>query len=324
LKRVFHKGVLLLKIEIFIQHLINGLSLGLLYALIAVGYTMVYGILKLINFAHGEIFMMSIFFTFYAITLFGLPWWLGMAVGIVGAALLGMSVDKIAYKPLRNAPRISALITAIGVSMFLQSLAIVIFGGIPESFRNVFPEFFTKIFTIGGEVIEARGREIVVNAIRIPSITIITFVVTLITFLILWFILYRTKAGMAMRAVSMDTKAVSLMGISVNKTISMTFALGSALAAVGGILWVGKYPQVWPMIGFMPGLKAFVAAVIGGIGSVAGAVIGGILLGLIEILTVGLMPQMAGYRDAFAFILLIVLLSFKPSGIMGKKELVKV
>lgn len=268
--------------------------------------------------------MMSIFFTFYAITLFGLPWWLGMAVGIVGAALLGMSVDKIAYKPLRNAPRISALITAIGVSMFLQSLAIVIFGGIPESFRNVFPEFFTKIFTIGGEVIEARGREIVVNAIRIPSITIITFVVTLITFLILWFILYRTKAGMAMRAVSMDTKAVSLMGISVNKTISMTFALGSALAAVGGILWVGKYPQVWPMIGFMPGLKAFVAAVIGGIGSVAGAIIGGILLGLIEILTVGLMPQMAGYRDAFAFILLIVLLSFKPSGIMGKKELVKV
>lgn len=304
--------------------MINGLSLGLLYALIAVGYTMVYGILKLINFAHGEIFMMSIFFTFYAITLFGFPWWLGMVVGIAGSALLGMSVDKIAYKPLRNAPRISALITAIGVSMFLQSLAIVIFGGVPESFRNVFPSFFSKIYTIGGEVIQKRGREIVINAIRIPSITLITFAVTLLTFGILWFILYKTKVGMAMRAVSMDTQAVALMGISVNRTIGMTFALGSAIAAVGGILWVGKYPQVWPMIGFMPGLKAFVAAVIGGIGSVAGAVIGGILLGLIEILTVGLMPQMAGYRDAFAFILLIVLLSLKPSGIMGKKELVKV
>jgi len=316
--------VLLLKIEILLQHVINGLSLGLLYALIAVGYTMVYGILKLINFAHGEIFMMSTFFTFYAITLFGLPWWLGMLVGIAGAALLGMSVDQIAYKPLRAAPRISALITAIGVSMFLQSLAIVIFGGIPESFRTVFPDFFNKIYTIGGEVIVNRGREIVVNAIRIPSITIITFVVTLFTFFILWFILYRTKAGLAMRAVSMDTKAVALMGISVDQTIGLTFALGSALAAIGGILWVGKYPQVWPMIGFMPGLKAFVAAVIGGIGSVTGAIVGGILLGLIEILAVGLMPQMAGYRDAFAFILLILLLSFKPSGIMGKKELVKV
>lgn len=313
-----------MKVEVFIQLLINGLSLGLLYALIAVGYTMVYGILKLINFAHGEIFMMSIFFTFYAITGAGMPWWLGMIVGIAGGALLGMLVDKIAYKPLRNAPRISALITAIGVSMFIQSLAIVLFGGIPESFRRVYPDFFNKIFTIGGEIIEKRGREIVINAVRIPSITLITFAVTAVTFVILWFILYRTKAGMAMRAVSMDTKAVALMGISVDRIIGMTFALGSALAAIGGIMWVGKYPQVWPMIGFMPGLKAFVAAVIGGVGSVSGAVIGGLILGLIEILAVGMMPQMAGYRDAFAFIILIVLLSFKPSGIMGKKELVKV
>jgi branched-chain amino acid transport system permease protein len=188
----------------------------------------------------------------------------------------------------------------------------------------VYPDFFNKIFTIGGEIIEKRGREIVINAVRIPSITLITFAVTAVTFVILWFILYRTKAGMAMRAVSMDTKAVALMGISVDRIIGMTFALGSALAAIGGIMWVGKYPQVWPMIGFMPGLKAFVAAVIGGVGSVSGAVIGGLILGLIEILAVGMMPQMAGYRDAFAFIILIVLLSFKPSGIMGKKELVKV
>jgi len=312
-----------LNIQIFFQHFINGLSLGALYALIAVGYTMVYGILKLINFAHGEIFMMGIFFTYFAISS-GMPWWLGMAAGIAGAALLGMLIDKIAYKPLRNAPRISALITAIGMSIFLQSLAIVIFGGIPKSFRGVYPEFFNKIFIFGGEVVEKRGREIVINATRVPNITIITFVVTLITFLVLWLILFKTKTGMAMRAIAMDTKAVALMGINVNQVIGLTFALGSALAAVGGILWAGKYPQVWPMMGFIPGLKAFVAAVIGGIGSVSGAIVGGVLLGLIEIVSVGLFPQFAGYRDALAFVLLIVILSFRPAGLMGKKEIVKV
>ncbi|HPE68426.1 MAG TPA: branched-chain amino acid ABC transporter permease [Thermotogota bacterium] len=313
-----------MKLQLLVQHMINGLSLGALYALLAVGYTMVYGILKLINFAHGEIFMMGAFFTYFSITLFGFPWWLGMLAGIAGAALLGLLVDQIAYRPLRKAPKISALITAVGVSIFLQSLAIVVFGGVPKSFRGVYPAFFDKIFIIGGEIVEKRGRQVIVNGIRIPAMTIITFAVTGLALLLLWYILFRTRTGMAMRAIAMDSRAVSLMGINGNRIIALTFALGSAMAAVGAILWVGKYPQVWPIMGFMPGLKAFVAAVIGGIGSVSGAVIGGILLGFIEILAVGIMPSLAGYRDVFAFILLILLLSFKPNGIMGKKNLVKV
>ncbi len=283
-----------------IQNIFNSLSLGGLYALIAVGYTMVYGILRLINFAHGDIFMMGTYFAFYAITAFFLPWYLGFLMAILITGLLGFSIEKIAYRPLRNAPRISSLITAIGMSFFLESFAVVVFGGIPKSF-NVYPKFFSDIILIGQS--------------RIPLLTFITIGVTFFLFLILWWILYKTKIGLAMRAISVDIPATSLMGANVNNIISTTFVLGSAFAAVAGILWAMKYPQVQPYMGFTPGLKAFIAAVIGGIGSIQGAIVGGFLLGFLEIMIVGFFPSLAGYRDVFAYVVLIAILMFRPTGI---------
>lgn len=308
----------------FLQNLINGLSLGSLYALIAIGYTMVYGILKLINFAHGDVFMMAVYFAFFLVTLFNVPWFIAAILAILGAALLGFMIDRVAYKPIRNAPRISALITAIGVSFFLESLAVVVFSGIPKSYRNVFPASLNKMIIIGGEKATKFGREVTLGGLRFPVISVLTIIATAVFLVLLWWIIYKTKIGMAMRAVALDIPTTALMGVNVNTVIGFTFALGSGLAAVGGILWAIRYPQVWPYMGFIPGLKAFVAAVFGGIGSVPGAVLGGLVLGLTEILVVGFFPTMAGYRDAFAFLLLIVILSIKPSGLLGKKEIVKV
>ncbi len=283
-----------------VQNFFNSLSLGGLYALIAVGYTMVYGILRLINFAHGDIFMMGTYFAFYAITLFLLPWWLGFLVAIFITGLLGYSIEKIAYRPLRNAPRISSLITAIGVSFFLESFAVVVFGGIPKSF-NVYPKFFSEMLVMG--------------KIRIPILTFITIIVTALLFLFLWGLLYKTKTGLAMRAIAVDIPTTSLMGANVNNVISITFIVGSSFAAVAGILWAMKYPQVQPYMGFTPGLKAFIAAVIGGIGSIQGAIVGGFLLGFLEIMIVGFFPGLAGYRDVFAYVTLVIILMFRPTGI---------
>ncbi len=283
-----------------IQDLINGILLGGLYALIAVGYTMVYGILRLINFAHGDILMMGVYFAFYFISAFTMPWWLGFIVGIVGAGALGFMVERVAYRPLRNAPRISSLITAIGMSFFLESLAVVVFGGIPKSF-NLYPKFFSRILIIGHT--------------RIQVLTFFILGVTLLLMLALVWLLYKTKIGIAMRAISVDIPTTSLMGANVDNIISLTFIIGSMLAATSGIMWAMRYPQVQPYMGFVPGLKAFIAAVIGGIGSVPGALVGGFLLGMVEILIVGLFPNLAGYRDAFAYVILIVLLMFRPSGI---------
>ncbi len=284
----------------FAQNLINGTLLGGLYALIAIGYTMVYGILRLINFAHGDILMWGVYFALYAVVAFSMPWWLGFIVGIALAGALGFSVEKVAYRPLRNAPRISALITAIGVSFFLESLAVVVFGGIPKSF-NIYPKFF-NITLIFGKL----------------RIQVLTFFILGVTFLLLFgvlWLLYRTKTGIAMRAIATDIPTTSLMGANVDNIISLTFIIGSMLAATSGIMWAMRYPQVQPYMGFVPGLKAFIAAVIGGIGSVPGALVGGFLLGMTEILVVGFFPNLAGYRDVFAYVILIVLLMFKPTGI---------
>lgn len=283
-----------------IQNVFNSFALGSLYALIAVGYTMVYGILRLINFAHGDIFMMGTYFAFYAIAMFLLPWWLGFLVAIFITGLLGFSIEKIAYRPLRNAPRISSLITAIGMSFFLESFAVVFFGGIPKSF-NVYPKIFSDVVLIGKT--------------RIPLLTFITIGVTFLLFLVLWWILYKTKMGLAMRAISIDIPTTSLMGANVNSVISITFVIGSSFAAVAGILWAMKYPQVQPYMGFTPGLKAFIAAVIGGIGSVQGAIVGGFLLGFLEIMLVGFFPSLAGYRDVFAYVVLVIILMVRPTGI---------
>jgi branched-chain amino acid transport system permease protein len=288
----------------FLQHLANGLSLGSLYALIAIGYTMVYGILRLINFAHGEIFMVGAYLAFYLMTLFVLPWFAAFIVALGITCILGMGVEKIAYRPLRDHPRISVMISAIGASFFIQNLAIVVFGGRPKTFPV--PDLFNRIISIGD--------------VKIVSITFMIPIITFIALAILLFIVNKTKTGMAMRAVSTDHETARLMAIDVDKIISITFAIGSTLAAIGGIMWGLKYPQLLPVMGLVPGLKCFIAAVVGGIGNIKGAVLGGFLLGLMEIMIIAFLPALSGYRDAFAFILLIVILLVRPSGILGSAK----
>lgn len=294
--------------NIFMQHLTNGISLGSLYALIAIGYTMVYGILRLINFAHGDIFMVALYVVFYGMALFSLPWYAAAALSIVVSVVLGMSIEKLAYKPLRKASKISVLISAIGASFLLENLAVVIFGGRPKAFPV--PPSLNRIFVIGG-----------------VSISLVTFIIPVIATGLLIGLVYfinHTKTGMAMRAVSKDYEAASLMAIDVDRIISMTFALGSMLAGVGGIMWGLKYPQITPLMGMMPGMKCFIAAVIGGIGNIRGAVLGGLILGIGEIMIVALLPALTGYRDAFAFVLLIAILLVKPAGLLGENITEKV
>jgi len=287
----------------FIQHFLNSLTLGSLYALIAIGYTMVYGILRLINFAHGEIFMLGAYFVFWGLTLVNLPWPVAMVLSIVVTAGLGMLVDQIAYRPLRDAPRISALISAIGVSFFLQNVAIVFFQAIP---REVYrPQWLEEPIIMGG--------------VRVLPLTLFVPVLSFLLMMGLVYIVYRTKTGLGMRAISRDIETSYLMGVPVNRVIAVTFGIGSALAAASGIMWALRYPQLQPIMGVVPGFKAFIAAVFGGIGSIQGAVIGGLVLGFIEIMTVAFFPELAGYRDAFAFILLILILLVKPTGLLGAK-----
>ena len=293
---------------IFLQNLANGISLGSLYALIAIGYTMVYGILRLINFAHGDIIMVAAYAAFFGIAVFHMPMYLSFIIAIALTTLIGMAIERGAYKPLRNSPRISIMISAIGVSFFLENLATVLFTGRPKAFPSY--NIFSDVVNLGG--------------VSIVKITFYIPVVTLILLAILLYLVNKTKTGMAMRAVSKDYEASSLMGIDINGIISFTFGIGSALAAVGGIMWSLKYPQVQPTMGMMPGLKCFIAAVIGGIGNISGAVVGGFLLGIGEIMLVAFLPYLSGYRDAFAFVILIVILLFKPTGIMGEKIAEKV
>ena len=291
-------------LTLFLQHLVNALALGSLYALIAIGYTMVYGILRLINFAHGDVFMLGAYLAFYGVALFLLPWWATFLIAIVFTALFGIALERAAYRPLRDSPRISVMISAIGASFLIESLAVVLFGGRPKGVAV--PDVMDVRLALGG-----------------VSVMSVSLVIPLSTFAILGVLLWvvhRTKTGMAMRAVATDLDAARLQAIDVNRIISFTFGAGSLLAAWGGILWSYKYPQLNPLMGIMPGLKCFIAAVVGGIGNILGAVLGGFLLGVIELMVIAFLPTLSGYRDAFAFVLLIVVLLVKPSGLLGSRQ----
>ena len=289
----------------FLQQLINGISLGSIYALIALGYTMIYGILKLINFAHGDIYMVGAYVGFYAVTMTKMSIIPALIISMVVTGLLGILVEKIAYKPLRKAPRISLLITAIGVSFFLEYTSMYFVSPTPRTFPNVIDSLSLNIgsFVINGQ-------------------QLLIFIITVILMVLLTYIVLKTKMGKAMRAVSFDTETAQLMGINADRVISFTFGIGSALAAAGGVLVGVYYNSIDPLMGIMPGLKAFVAAVLGGIGSIPGAMTGGIVLGVIEALVSGFISST--FRDAAAFAILILVLLFKPSGIFGKNTNEKV
>ncbi|MCC6955682.1 MAG: branched-chain amino acid ABC transporter permease [Anaerolineales bacterium] len=291
-----------------LQNLANGISLGALYALIAIGYTMVYGILRLINFAHGDIVMIGAYAAFYGVAMFILPWWISFPLAILLTTGLGMIIERVAYRPLREYPRINLFTSAVAVSFLLENLANVIFGGRPKAFER--PAFMNEMITIGNTQVVSYTPFIIITAV--------------VLFGGLLYIVNRTKVGMAMRALSKDIEATGLMGINTDRIILFSFMLGSALAAAGGILWATKFPQINPWMGVMPGLKAFIAAVLGGIGNITGAVIGGFLLGLTEIMVVAFFPSLSGYRDAFAYTILILLLLFRPTGIMGEMQAEKV
>lgn len=290
----------------FIQQLVNGISLGSIYALIALGYTMVYGIVKLINFAHGDVFMVGSFVGFYAITFLELSFLPALLLSMAACATLGVLIERIAYKPLRNATRIAALITAIGVSLFIEYGMIYIRGAQIEAYPNdVVPSANIDVF-----------------GVTVKSQSILILGVAILLMILLQIIVHRTKIGKAMRAVSYDADAAKLMGISVNNTISATFAIGSALAGAAGVIFGVYYTRIEPLMGILPGLKAFVAAVLGGIGIIPGAMVGGLLLGMIEALV-----SAAGFslwRDAAAFIVLILILLFMPQGLFGKNKKEKV
>ncbi len=289
----------------FIQQLINGLALGSVYALLALGYTMVYGIIQLINFAHGEIYMIGAFAGFYSATTLKLPLIPTLLIAMAASALAGIIIEKIAYKPLRNSPRITLLITAIGVSLLLQNTMRILVGSDPKPFPDLI-----------------NAGTLNIGAVQIQWKTILMFLVSALLVLVLQFIVYKTKLGKAMRAASQDIEAASLMGINVNNTISFTFALGSALAGIAGVLVAISYPSITPYIGVMPGLKSFVAAVLGGIGSIPGALVGGLLIGILETLSKAYIST--SFSDAIVFGILILILLIKPSGLLGKKANVKV
>lgn len=299
--------------EELLQHLLNGLSLGSIYALIALGYTMVYGILQMINFAHSEVYMMGAFFSYYAarhLNLSANPGFGSLAIVLVITmvlcSILGLAIEKFAYRPLRKAPKLNVLITAIGVSLFLQYFAQIVFGADPKVFPTLIED--QLLFQIAG--------------VPIKSFDVTILVVSLLSMGILHFLVYHTKLGQAMRAVSHNASVASILGVNVSRVIAYTFIIGSSLAGIGAILVGIKYQKIEPMMGTMIGLKAFVAAVLGGIGSIAGAVTGGLILGISEILVV--VYGSSQYRDALAFLILIVILLVKPAGMFGKNRIEKV
>lgn len=285
----------------FISYLINGISLGSVYAIIALGYTMVYGIAKMLNFAHGDVIMVGGFVVFSTVSTMGLPPVLGIIISVCVCTILGVTVERIAYKPLRQASKLAVLITAIGVSYFLQNVALLIYGA------------NTKAFT---SVVTLAPIKLANGALTISGETIVTVISCIVIMVVLTAFIKYSKIGRAMLAVSEDKGAAQLMGVNVNSTIAITFAIGSALAAVAGVLLCSAYPSLTPYTGAMPGIKAFVAAVFGGIGSIPGAFIGGILLGIIEILSKAYVSSQLA--DAIVFAVLIVVLLVKPTGILGK------
>jgi branched-chain amino acid transport system permease protein len=293
--------------EYFLQQVVNGLQIGFVYALIALGYTMVYGIVRLINFAHGDVFMVGAFIGFYAIGRYGLPLYAVFLLAVGGCALLAVAIERIAYKPLRSAPRIAVLITAIGMSLFIESVT---------SLKGVFgPNFLSFPRPFAVVTWEAGG-------IAVTNIQAIIFAVTVLCLVLLQVIIYRTRLGRAVRAVSFDPVTAGLMGINVNTVISVTFGIGAGLAGVGGILYGIAYPQIHTYMGVMPGLKAFTAAVLGGIGNIPGAVIGALIMGQAETMTAAYLSST--YRDGIAFLILIVVLLVRPTGILGESGVEKV
>jgi len=285
--------------ENILQQIINGLSLGSIYALIALGYTMVYGILRLINFAHGDIYMVGAFLGYFALGYWNLSFPMGLIFAMAGSAILGILIERFAYRPLRLAPRISLLITAIGVSFLLENLMVLWVGASPRPFPQKIP---VEVYFVGNIVFT--NRQIIIIAVSVFLMFILQFIVL------------KTKVGKAMRAVSFDKETALMMGIDIDKIIALTFAIGSSLAAAGGVL-VGLYfNKIEPYMGVMPGLKAFVAAVLGGIGIIPGAMLGGYILGIAEVLVSAFISSTI--RDAVAFIVLILILLVRPSGILGK------
>jgi branched-chain amino acid transport system permease protein len=301
--------------ETFIQQIINGLVLGSMYALVALGYTMVYGIINLINFAHGEVLMVGALVSWTVVTLMagtGLPGWLLMLISLIAAILvcttLNYTIEKIAYRPLRNAPRLAPLITAMGVSLLLQTLAMIIWKPTVKSYPILLP---SEPFHIGGAVIN--------------TVQILILVTTAITLAALMWLVNRTKLGRAMRATAENPRVAGLMGVRPDTVISATFIIGAALAALAGVMYAANYGSAQHTMGLLPGLKAFTAAVFGGIGNLAGAMVGGVLLGLIEALGAGYIGDLTGgvlgshYQDIFAFIVLILVLTLRPQGLMGER-----
>ncbi len=291
----------------FLSYLINGISLGSIYAIIALGYTMVYGIARMLNFAHGDIIMVGGFVVFTIVSTLGLSPWLGLLVAAAICTVLGIVIEKVAYCPLRGASSLAVLITAIGVSYLLQNVALLIFGSNARQFTSIINLPNLKL---------ADGR------LTISAVTIVTIITCIVIMVGLTAFINKTRIGQAMLAVSEDTGAATLMGINVNKTISITFAIGSALAAIAGALLCSAYPSLTPYTGSMPGIKAFVAAVFGGIGSIPGALIGGVILGVIENLTKAYISSQLS--DAVVFSVLIIVLLVRPTGILGKKITEKV
>jgi len=290
----------------WIQQIVNGISLGSIYALIALGYTMVYGIIKLINFAHGDVFMIGSFVGFFAITDWNLGFFPALLLSMTVCSILGVIIERVAYKRLRNSTRIAALITAIGVSLLIEYIVIYFRGAQPEAYpKEILP---SKSFELFGAKIDSQSLYILL--------------ITIVLMILLQFIVHRTKIGKAMRAVSHDQDAARLMGINVDTTISATFAIGSALAGAAGVIFGIYYIKIDPLMGIIPGLKAFIAAVLGGIGIIPGAMVGGFILGIVEVIVSAL--GFSSWRDAAAFIILILILIFRPSGIFGKNTREKV
>jgi branched-chain amino acid transport system permease protein len=285
------------------EQVLNGLQLGFVYALIAVGYTMVYGIIKLINFAHGDVFMVGAFVSYFGFGVWHLPWPIAILVAMATCAILGVLIERLAYRPLRakGAPRIAALITAIGVSLFIEYVA---------STRFVFGPNFRVVPRVLAD------KQWHLGPVAISNVQLLVIAVVLVLVLALQYIVHRTKVGQAMRAVALDQDAARLMGIDVDRVISYTFAIGSALAAAAGGLFAMAYPQIFPFMGIMPGLKAFTAAVLGGIGSLPGALLGALIMGQAEVLTAAYVTT--DFRDAIAFGILILVLLVRPAGLLGK------
>ena len=285
-----------------IQYLINGIALGSLYALIAIGYTIIYGVVGLINMAHGDFFMVAAFLTMWGVFKYNLPWYISFAIATVITIILGLVVDRVAYKPLRD-KKTSSFIGAISISLLIQTFFVVVFTSRSKPFPH--PEFLDKVFTFG--------------TVSLSVVNIAIVIVSASLFLILTYIVTKTKMGRAMRAISKDREAATMMGVDSNKIIAFAFILSTAFAAAGAFMYCSKFPYVDPFTGVIPGMKAFIGAVMGGIGSIPGAMVGGFMLGLGEIMLVASFPQLTSFRDIFSYIILILFLLFRPGGIFNIK-----